>query len=68
MATEQAVNLYSVEWSGSGARTVNTYSKLWIIANDVEIASRKAKRFLKKDGAVNVVIKTVTGHGTIDVF
>jgi hypothetical protein len=64
----QAKNLYSVKWSGSGARTVSKYSNLWIIAQSVEVASRKAKRFLRKDGAVGVVILTVEGHGTIDVF
>ena len=67
METGQA-NLYSVEWAGSGALTFSGYSKLWIIANDVEIASRKAKRVLKKDGAVGVVIKSVEGRGTIDAF
>lgn len=68
MATGQAVNLYSVTWNGNGARTTNSYSKLWIIASDVEIASRKAKQFLKKDGAVGVIIISVEGRGTIDVF
>jgi hypothetical protein len=64
----QATGLYSVKWSGSGARTVSGYSRLWIIANDVEVATRKAKRFLKKDGAIAVQILAVEQHGTVDVF
>ena len=64
----QAVNLFKVAWAGSGARTVSTYSNLWIIADNVEVASRKAKKFLKKDGAVGIVITAVEGKGTIDAF
>lgn len=68
MAEGQAIGLYSVAWQGYGARTVSTYSRLWVIASDPEVAVRKAKRFLKADGAVAVVIKTVESKGTIDVF
>jgi hypothetical protein len=68
MATGQAIRLYSVKWSGTEARTVGADSNLWIIADNVEVASRKAKRFLKKDGAVGIVIKSVESHGTIDAF
>lgn len=68
MAVGQAIKLYSVTWSGSGTRTINSHYKLWIIAGDVETASRKAKKFLKKDGAVGVTLVSVEGRGTIDVF
>jgi len=64
----QANGLYSVKFEAVGTRTFGNYVRLWIIAENVEVAARKAKRFLKKDGGSSIVIKTVEGHGTVDVF
>lgn len=64
----QSVKLWEVKFSGIGTRTVGSSDQLWIIADNTEVASRKAKRFLKKDGGINISIKSVIQHGTIDVF
>jgi hypothetical protein len=47
--------------------------KLWILAGDDEIASRKAKRWLKNYNRENpferrYVVKEVISHGTIDMM
>lgn len=63
-----AKGLWSIKFEANETATVNSYQRLWVIANDVETASRKAKRFLKNDGGRNIVIKIVEQHGTIDAF
>jgi len=64
----QSVRLWSVKYEARGTRTVNQYQCLWILGDDSEVVSRKAKRFLKKDGGINIRITTVEQHGTVDVF
>ena len=64
----QAIGLFSVKFEAVGTRTIGQYVRLWIIAENVEVAARKAKRVLKKDGGSSIVIKAVESHGTVDAF
>jgi hypothetical protein len=64
----QSEVLWSVKFDAIGTRTVDRYTSLFILGSDVEVATRKAKRFLKKDGGVNIRITAVEWRGTIDVF
>ena len=64
----QSSRLWGVRFTANGTRSVSTSDQLWILADNVEVATRKAKRFLKKDGAINIHIKAVIQHGTIDAF
>jgi ribosomal protein L16/L10AE len=68
MKNNQAIRLWSVKFNALGLRTISETSILWILADNLETASRKAKRLLKSNGGVNIHIKTVESHGTVDVF
>jgi hypothetical protein len=61
----QSERLWSVKWR---AQFQDFPNSLWILGETPEIATRKARRFLKKDGCKSVFIKSVESHGTIDVF
>lgn len=62
----QSNNLWSVKYEAQGAGSYP--SALWILGDDVFIASRKAMRFLKSQRYRTIRIKAVKGHGTVDVF
>ena len=62
----QSNKLWAVKYEAQGAGYCP--AALWILGDDVLIASRKAQRYLKSKGYRVIVIKTVEGRGTVDVF
>lgn len=64
----QSEVLWKVSFTAIGLRTLSNYVNLYILGNDVEVAVRKARKFLKKDGGFGIMITSVDRQGTIDVF
>lgn len=58
--------LWVVRWKALMANSSN--GGLLILADNVEVAARKATRVLKRDGHRAIQIKAVEFEGTIDAF
>lgn len=41
---------------------------LWVLGDSAEVAARKTRRFLKKQGNTFIKITGVRSNGTIDIF
>lgn len=57
--------LWEIGWS---AYMEGHPDHLWVLANSAELAARKAKKYLHKQGNTSIQIKVVQQHGEIDVF
>lgn len=67
MQKNQSNRLWAVGYT-SLTHSYHDQQRLWILADSVEVASRKAVRVLRKDGHKNIAIHDVSSHGTIDAF
>lgn len=62
---KQTNKLWKINWT---AHLENYPDKLWVLATSAELAARKAKVYLRKQGNTSIQIKSVEQHGTLDVF
>jgi len=62
---QQSKQLWTIDWAATGFQHSDA---LFVLAPTPEKACVKAKKYLKSQGYVRVVIKGVKHNGEIDVF